>query len=52
MEARPGDERKKDFDQVELGFDEETALKEAARCMRCQLRFDISKAPMPPEKDE
>ena len=52
METRPGDERKKDFDQVELGFDEETALKEAARCMRCQLRFDISKAPMPPEKDE
>ncbi|HPS55877.1 MAG TPA: FAD-dependent oxidoreductase [Sedimentisphaerales bacterium] len=52
MNSRPGKKRKKDFDQVELGFDEKTALKEASRCMRCQLRFDISRATMPPEKNK
>jgi NADH-quinone oxidoreductase subunit F len=30
-------ERKKDFREVEIGFDEETAVREARRCLRCEL---------------
>ncbi|MDP8234077.1 MAG: FAD-dependent oxidoreductase [Candidatus Saelkia tenebricola] len=39
------------FSQVECGFDEEKALKEAKRCLRCQLRLTISKASLPPKKN-
>lgn len=31
------EERKKNFEEVELGFTEEMALKEARRCLRCEL---------------
>jgi len=34
------DERIKDFREVELGFDEETAKKECARCLRCDVKLE------------
>ncbi|UCF00152.1 MAG: FAD-dependent oxidoreductase [Planctomycetota bacterium] len=40
------------FDQVECGFDEKSAVEEASRCLRCQLRLQISKAPLPPKKPD
>ena len=40
------------FNQVERGFDEKSALEEASRCLRCQLRLKISKAPLPPQKKD
>ncbi len=40
--------RVSNFSQVECGFDKEKALKEAERCLRCQLRLTISKVPLPP----
>jgi len=41
------DKRLRSFSQVECGFNEETAVEEARRCLRCQLRLKISKAPVP-----
>jgi len=35
------DERLKNFSPVELGFDEEQAIKEAKRCLRCDLPITI-----------
>jgi len=37
MNMLPPDERIKSFAQVELGFDEEKAIEEAKRCLRCDL---------------
>lgn len=37
MPLRPAEERKQDFERVELGFDEEKAFEVAARCLRCDL---------------
>lgn len=36
------------FAEVKLGLDEETAIKEAKRCLRCNLRLDISAVKLPP----
>ncbi len=47
MPLRPIDERLNNFDLVELGFDKDMAIKEAKRCLKCQLRLSISKAKMP-----
>jgi len=49
-EMLPVEESLKGFDEVEHAFDEKSALEEAKRCLRCQLRLTISKVPMPPEK--
>jgi NADH-quinone oxidoreductase subunit F len=38
MPCAPAAERARDFDMVELGLSEEMALKEARRCLRCDLR--------------
>ena len=38
------------FPQIEYCFDEKTAIEEAKRCLRCQLRLKISKASLPPIK--
>ncbi|MFQ5827276.1 MAG: BzdV protein, partial [Dehalococcoidia bacterium] len=38
------------FAEVELGFDEELAVEEARRCLRCELRLQISPVVLPPEK--
>ena len=35
MPVRPADERRRDFKEVNLGLDEESARKEAARCLEC-----------------
>lgn len=35
MPQRSPEERRKDFDEVNLGFDEETARNEAKRCLEC-----------------
>lgn len=36
MSAQPADERIKNFNEVALGFDDETAKNEAARCIQCK----------------
>ena len=38
------------FTQVEECLSEEDAKKEAQRCLKCQLRFQIKKPPLPPKK--
>ncbi len=47
----PVKERLKGFHQVDFCFEEDTAVDESSRCLRCQLRLEISKAPEPPEQD-
>jgi NADPH-dependent glutamate synthase beta subunit-like oxidoreductase len=42
-------ERQTSFDTIELGFDESMALREARRCLRCDLRLQISAPILPPE---
>ena len=46
----PLEKRLRDFSLVELGFDEEVAVGEAKRCLRCDLRLEISPVVLPPEK--
>ena len=43
-------ERQSSFNEIELGFDENLALEEANRCLRCDLRFEISPVVLPPQK--
>jgi len=45
----PVEERVHNFAQIEYCFDEKTAVEEAKRCLRCQLRLKISRAPLPPQ---
>ena len=47
MTLLPVNKRVHNFSQVEYGFDEKTAVEEAKRCLRCQLRLKISKPPLP-----
>jgi len=44
------DERQSSFKEIELGFDEKLAIEEANRCLRCDLRFEISRVVLPPQK--
>lgn len=37
MSTLPVEQRTKDFSQVELGYDDEMAIEEANRCLRCDL---------------
>lgn len=46
----PVEKRRENFVEVELGFDEKTALEEASRCLRCDLRLCIQQAPEPLER--
>ena len=46
----PVKKRISDFHQVKFRLDEKTAIEEAKRCLKCQLRLKISKAPLPPIK--
>jgi NADPH-dependent glutamate synthase beta subunit-like oxidoreductase len=41
--------RLRGFSAVECGFTEGKAVKEAERCLKCQLRLKISQAPLPPK---
>ncbi|MHA2367129.1 MAG: FAD-dependent oxidoreductase, partial [Candidatus Hodarchaeales archaeon] len=43
-------ERQSSFSEIELGFDEHLAIEEANRCLRCDLRFEISPVVLPPQK--
>jgi len=49
MTTLPINERLHNFIQVERSFDGKTAVEEAKRCLRCQLRLKISRAPLPPQ---
>jgi NADH-quinone oxidoreductase subunit F len=40
MPTRDPDERSHTFEEIELGFDEETARAEACRCLRCDLEYE------------
>ena len=44
-------ERLRDFTEVEFGFDKEAAVKEANRCLRCDLRLHIPSPPYPPKEE-
>ena len=50
MPSLPVQKRKRNFKEVELGYDEKMAQEEASRCLRCDLRLCIQQAPEPPEK--
>jgi formate dehydrogenase beta subunit len=43
-------QRLADFTEVELGYSEPTAIEEAKRCLRCDLRLQISPPILPPVK--
>ena len=43
-------QRLADFTEVELGYPESTAIEEASRCLRCELRLQISPPMLPPVK--
>ncbi len=43
-------ERQNSFNEIELGFNEELAIEEANRCLRCDLRFKISPVLFPPQR--
>jgi NADPH-dependent glutamate synthase beta subunit-like oxidoreductase len=49
MPYRSVAERRTNFDTIELGFDESTDLREARRCLRCDLRLQIGAPILPPE---
>jgi NADPH-dependent glutamate synthase beta subunit-like oxidoreductase len=42
--------RNSGFNEVELGFEETTAINEAKRCLRCEMRLRVSKPVVPPVK--
>ena len=44
------DERKYNFGEVVISYGEETATHEAGRCLRCDLRLDITPPALPPER--
>jgi len=44
------EQRRGNFAMIELGFDETEAISEAKRCLQCDLRFEISPSPSPPEE--
>ena len=50
MPLLPLEQRLSSFREVSLGFDEQTAIQEARRCLRCDLRLQISPAAMAPVK--
>ncbi len=50
MTCLPIEDRKGNFSEVELGYDEEMAREEASRCLRCDLRLDIKQAHQPPDR--
>jgi len=50
MPSLPLTDRIASFNEIELGLTEEMAMKEANRCLRCDLRLDFSSITFPPEK--
>jgi hypothetical protein len=47
----PLEQRLTNFSLIELGFDEKMAIEEARRCLRCDLRLQISEVTLPPRKE-
>ena len=47
---RTPEERSKDFEVIELAYDHNQAVKEAIRCLRCNLRASITPVFLPPDK--
>ncbi len=45
------DERKTGFEVVENNFSEDSAVKEANRCLQCDLRLKISSVKFPPKRE-
>jgi len=50
MPHLPVEQRLGSFSEVALGFDDKTAVDEANRCLRCDLRLQIRQPVLPPEK--
>ncbi|MHA1992028.1 MAG: FAD-dependent oxidoreductase [Candidatus Hodarchaeales archaeon] len=50
MPTLPISERSNGFTEIELGYLEEMAVEEANRCLRCDLRLQVSQVILPPEK--
>jgi NADPH-dependent glutamate synthase beta subunit-like oxidoreductase len=50
MPTLPIEKRRGNFAEVELGLDEKQAVSEARRCLRCDLRLQITPPTLPPEK--
>lgn len=50
MPMIPIQERDGNFNEVCPGLDKDTAMAEAKRCLRCDLRFSIASPSMPPEQ--
>jgi len=48
----PVNKRIPGFSQVEYNLSKDDAIKEAERCLKCQLRLCIAHSPLPPEKSE
>ncbi len=48
MPAMDPGKRASGFDEVYLGYDEDMAHREAARCLKCHVRLQISTPPEPP----
>jgi NADPH-dependent glutamate synthase beta subunit-like oxidoreductase/NAD-dependent dihydropyrimidine dehydrogenase PreA subunit len=46
----PVEERLSGFDEIERGYDAESAHKEALRCLKCDLRLKISPPRLPPKR--
>lgn len=44
------EKRRSSFDEIEVGYNEKLAVEEANRCLRCDLRFEISSVVLPPQK--
>ena len=44
------DDRTTSFDEIELGYSKDLAIREAKRCLQCDLRLNISSVQLPPEK--
>jgi hypothetical protein len=40
MPKMPPEQRIRNSQEVELGYDEETARKECSRCLRCDVKFE------------
>jgi len=47
IQTLPPDERIKNFSCVEFSLNENDAIYEAKRCLKCQLRLKIKKVPLP-----
>ena len=46
MPCAPAEERKHNFNEVALGYDEKTAIEEAKRCLNCKHRPCVSGCPV------